>query len=150
VGRKNGLTMVEMMAVLMVLAIMMAVVLPLAVQAGQWQLKTAAAGLASDIRETRHKAIVEGVNCYLVFYEFTGRYKLMGPEGSSWVSLPQGVSYAANNFPLSMDNRPTLYFRHTGAPNRGGHVGLKDKEGNKLYVIVTPVTGRVRIDKVPP
>ncbi len=149
-GRNSGLTLLEMMVVLMIMGILTATAVPLTRHASYWSLQGAARVLASQIRETRHKAIMEGRTCYIVFYVFSGRYKLEYPEGNIWVRLPEGVDYAANNFPLVLDGRPTLYFRYTGAPNRGGHVGLKDKKGNKLYVIVTPVTGRVRIDKVPP
>ncbi len=147
---KAGVTLVELAVVLLVLSLLLAVVVPLALHSSYWSLKVAANQLAACIRETRYRAIVDGVNCYLVFYQFNHRYKRIYPEGTSWVRLPEGVELSHVNFPLAMENRPTLYFRPTGAPNIGGHVALRDKKGNRLYVIVRPVTGRVRIDTVPP
>lgn len=146
---ERGIILMELIVVLVVMAMILATVVPLHQHLGRWSLRTAAAELAVRIRETRHTAISSGQTCTIVFYEFGGRYKLDYPEGVSWVWLPEGVAYAGNNFPLK-DNRPTLYFRYTGAPNQGGHVILKDKKGNRLYVIVTPVTGRVRIDNQAP
>jgi len=105
--------------------------------------------MAVRFREARHTAITCGQRCTIVFYQYSGGYKIMLPDGPVWVELPAGISFAANNFPLE-SNRPTLYFRYTGAPNQGGHVALKDEKGNWLYVIVTPVTGRVRIGSEPP
>ncbi|MBS4030490.1 MAG: GspH/FimT family protein [Clostridiales bacterium] len=145
----RGIVLVELIVVLVVMAMITATVVPLYQHMGRWSLRTAAAELAVRIRETRHTAISSGQTCTIVFYEFSGRYKLDYPEGITWVWLPEGVNYAGNNFPLK-DNRPTLSFRYTGAPNQGGHVVLKDQKGNRLYVIVTPVTGRVRIDSEPP
>ncbi|MBS4020812.1 MAG: type II secretion system protein [Dethiobacter sp.] len=147
---RRGVTLIEMLVVIMIVGILAGVAVPVARQSSLWPLRAAANELAVRIRATRHMAIVEGSTCHIIFHEFNNRYKLEYPGGSSWVSLPEGINYAANNFPLSLDGRPTLYFRYTGAPNRGGHVALKDRKGNKLYVIVTPVTGRVRIDTAPP
>ena len=84
-----------------------------------------------------------------MFYEIGGRYRLNLPGGTVWRELPPGVSMAAVNF-LVVDGRPTLAFRYTGAPNRGGHLALCDTRGRKKYLIVTPVTGRVRLDDSPP
>jgi Tfp pilus assembly protein FimT len=136
--------------VVLILGILLAVALPLVANTSYWSLRVAAHQLAAQIRETRCRAVLEGASCYLVYYQFSHRYRLIYPDGSSWVRLPEGVEIDYTNFPLVMDKRPTLYFRHTGAPNQGGHVALKDRRNNRLYVIVTPVTGRVRIDKVPP
>ncbi len=147
---RRGLTLIELLVVVMIMGILTGVAVPVTRQSGMWSLRAAASELAVMIREARHTAITGGQNCYIVFYQFSDRYKWEYAGKVQWVRLPEGISFAANNFPLVLDGRPTLYFRYTGAPNRGGHVGLKDKRGNKLYVIVTPVTGRVRIDKVPP
>lgn len=150
-GKKEaGITLVELLIVVSLLAVMSAVAIPVFRQAGTWALRAAATELAVRVRESRQQAIADGQNCYVIFYMYNGMVKLESPQGSEWVKLPQGITFAANNFPLVVDGRPTLYFRYTGAPNRGGHVALRDQRGNKLYVIVTPVTGRVRTDSSPP
>jgi predicted transcriptional regulator len=43
-----------------------------------------------------------------------------------------------------------LYFYPNGVPSMGGTVTLKNKRGKILYVIMTPVTARVRIGPNPP
>jgi Tfp pilus assembly protein FimT len=152
-GRRKeepGITLVELLVVVSLLTLMSAVAIPVFHQTGTWTLRAAATELAVRIREARQQAIADGQNCYVIFYMANGMVKLESSQGSEWVKLPQGITFAANNFPLVVDGRPTLYFRYTGAPNRGGHVALKNQRGNKLYVIVTPVTGRVRTDSSPP
>jgi len=149
-SQSKGMTLVELLAVIIILSIMSAMAVLLFSHTGVWSLKAAAGELAGRIREARSSAIIEGRNINIIFYEFSRKYKLEYPDDGEWVSLPEGINYSANNFPLVIDNRPTLYFRHTGAPNRGGHIGLKDKRGNQVFVIVAPVTGRVRVDKAPP
>jgi len=149
---RAGVTLVETAVVMLILGILLAAALPLTTTATYWSLRVSANQLAVNMREARSRAIMEARNCYLVFFQFNHRYRLVYPEGRSFVLLPEGVEIAFLNFPLvaRMDNRPTLYFRLTGAPNRGGHVALRNKRGNRLYVIVTPVTGRVRISQMPP
>jgi hypothetical protein len=43
-----------------------------------------------------------------------------------------------------------LYFYPNGVPSMGGTITLKNKRGKVLYVIMTPVTARVRISPTPP
>lgn len=77
------------------------------------------------------------------------------------VELPGNVDLLGTNF--DFDNNPSngydnkLCFNTRGEPIRqnsgylyGGHVTLKDKNGNCLYVIVASKTGRVRISAAPP
>lgn len=134
--------------VLSVLGLLVAMALPL-LGRGRLPLRVAAIELAAHIREVRIAAIASGEGSGVVFFLFDDRYRLELPGSRRLVKLPAGVHFAACNFPLEL-GRYTLSFRHTGAPNRGGHVVLRDDKGRRLYVIVTPVTGRVRIDEKPP
>ncbi|MCR3921838.1 MAG: prepilin-type N-terminal cleavage/methylation domain-containing protein [Firmicutes bacterium] len=145
---KKGVTLVELMVVVLILGLLTGLALPAMRTLGRWPLKTAAQELAAAMREARETAITHGQTCTLVFYDMGGRYRLDLPEETLWTNLPEGLSMIAN-LPV-VGSRPTLYFRYTGAPNLGGYVRLRDQEGHLLYVIVTPVTGRVRIDSVPP
>lgn len=134
--------------VVVILGILLGAAVPAISNLGQWPLKTAAQELAAAMREARETAIAEGQTCTLVFYDIGGRYRLDLPAGTIWTTLPEELQMIAN-FP-AVDNRATLYYRYTGAPNRGGYVRLQDQAGRRLYVIVTPVTGRVRLDSAPP
>jgi len=74
--------------------------------------------------------------------------------------LPGGIDLVATNFDFDnntgngCDNK--LRFNTEGEPFRingflyGGHVSLRDQNGEFLYVIVASVTGRVRVDRKPP
>lgn len=74
--------------------------------------------------------------------------------------LPGGIDLVATNFDFDnntgngCDNK--LRFNTEGEPFRingflyGGHLTLRNQNGEFLYVIVASVTGRVRVDKQPP
>ncbi len=145
----HGIVLIELIVVLIIIAMLAAIMVPLYNHIERWSLRTAATELAVNIRETRHTAITTGKTCFVIFYWDSRRYKLDYQDKEIWVRLPKDISYAVNNFPQNF-GAPTLSFRFTGAPNQGGHVSLKDNKGNRLYVIVTPVTGRVRIDDKAP
>jgi len=147
--RRRGVILTELLMVLLLFGILTAIAIPAMRSLGQWPLRTAAQEMAARIREARQMAIASGEVCYVVFFEFSGRYRLELPTGREWISLPAEVSFSGINFPL-FDNRPTVYFRYTGAPNRGGHLILRDANGRRRFIIVTPVTGRVRISETPP
>jgi len=145
--RKNGFIFLEMLAVVLILGLVTVTGFAAIRSLNRSQLKTAAQVLAAHIREARMAAITHGITCTLTFYELGGRYRLDLPDGTEYIKLPEGVEFAANNFP-QVDRRPTLRFHYTGAPNRGGHVTLKDETGARISIIVTPVTGRVRLEYI--
>jgi prepilin-type N-terminal cleavage/methylation domain-containing protein len=145
----GGFTLAELLTVVAVLALLTGMAMPLVRGFEGRALKTSAQELAVHMREARTTAITGGKSCMVVFYEWDHRYRLIYPEERFFVILPAGIRYGGVNFP-NVDGRSTLYFRYTGAPNAGGHVTLRDSSGRRLYVIVTPVTGRVRISDSPP
>lgn len=59
--------------------------------------------------------------------------------------LPPGISYLGTNF-----HNEEIRFTELGVPLSAGHVGIRNSSGHTLYVIVAPVTGKVRIDTQPP
>ncbi len=150
VRRRRGVVLTELLMVLLLLGIIAAIAIPAMRSFGQWPLRAASQEMAARIREARHTAMTTGNTCYVVFSEFSDRYRVVLPTGSEWINLPSEVVFGGTNFPLLSDNRPTVSFRYTGAPNRGGHLILRDRNGRRRYIIVTPVTGRVRISETPP
>lgn len=148
-GREKGFSLMELITVLALLGILSLVTVPILRNFGPWPLRASAQTMAARVREARQTALATGDICYVTYYELSNRYRLDFPAGREWVELPEGVRISAVNFPR-FDGRPTLYFRYTGAPNRGGHVALQNVNGERLYLIVTPVTGRVRISNSPP
>lgn len=115
----------------------------------KWRLEEAAWRLASDLRLARQVAISTGRYTQLSFRWEAGDYRLDLNVERSTVKLPAGVTYVYNNFPETGGTQK-VSFSPIGAPTRGGTVGLKNKKGTRLYVILAPATGRVRVSPTPP
>ncbi|NLB53619.1 MAG: hypothetical protein GX808_11900, partial [Syntrophomonadaceae bacterium] len=45
---------------------------------------------------------------------------------------------------------PACTFSAAGVPSSGGTVTLTNKYNKRLYIILNPVAGRVRVDENPP
>lgn len=113
-----------------------------------WNLKIAARKLAEDLRLARQEAIISGEASRVYFFVYSKSYLVRLGEDSLYIELPKGVNYrGTTTFP---GTPPQVHFNSLGRPSSGGTVILKSSRGDKLYVIMTPVTGRVRISKEPP
>jgi len=110
------------------------------------ELEVAVRQMTTEIRLAQQKAISSGKQGSLDFYIYADHYRINLPGERKRVDLPGGISYAYINFPQkgSVFGIRELSFSRTGAPNRGGTIGLKNEKEERLYVIVTPATGRVR------
>ncbi|HPZ10995.1 MAG TPA: GspH/FimT family protein [Bacillota bacterium] len=115
----------------------------------KWRLEAAVWRLAADMRLARQVAITEGKSTRMEFRWEARDYRLLLPAEKKTVKLPPGISYAMNNFPLNGGVRG-FTISPLGAPSPAGTVGFKNERGGKLYVIITPATGRVRVSRTPP
>jgi hypothetical protein len=104
--------------------------------------------IVSDIRMIQQQSITERRSYKLIFNttETTGHLTdyWLGREESIVESrqLPEGNRVIETNF-----ENDTLSFNPSGEPSRGGgHITIGDSLGNKSYVIVTPATGKVKIN----
>ncbi|MEN3185598.1 MAG: GspH/FimT family protein [Atribacterota bacterium] len=103
-----------------------------------WQLVT-------KIRQAKIESIQSGKNVRLFFDTSGNRLLYKGKSGKTEViNFPREVTLYATNFPSN-----TLFFYPTGVPSVGGTVTIRWKV-EKRYIIVTPVTGRVRFSEKPP
>lgn len=147
VPAEEGFTLLELLAVLALLVVLAAVALPRAGDLSRWRLKGAARILAGNLRLARQEAIAGGYN-KVVFYVYNNSYELCFSQKNSTVELPQGISFEGlTTFP---GKPPSLHFNMLGHPSSGGTVILKTLGGEKIYIIMTPVTGRIRISREPP
>jgi hypothetical protein len=67
--------------------------------------------------------------------------------------LEGGVSLSWTNFKkykIEFDPVGCPDMSDVGTPDRGGTIALKSRSNKFLYVIITPVTGYVRISEEPP
>lgn len=101
------------------------------------------------MRLAQQVAITTGKQTRIEFRWEAADYRIFLPVEKTTVKLPEGIVYVMNNFPLEKGIRK-LSFSNIGAPNQGGTVGFKNRRGSRLYVIITPATGRVKVSSEPP
>jgi prepilin-type N-terminal cleavage/methylation domain-containing protein len=142
-----GYTLIELIAVLALFALLAVLAVPRLTSQHHWHLDAASRRMAADFRLLRHTAIFCGETCRVDFFIHVNRYELRLPDGRQRIDLPREVEFIGNT--TFSGTPPALRFNNMGRPSSGGTVILK--AGNaRRYIIVTPVTGRVRISKNPP
>jgi prepilin-type N-terminal cleavage/methylation domain-containing protein len=141
----SGFTLAELAVVVLITGIFLSFTLALP-GAGKQKLDLAAAVMAEDIRLTQQLNMnQDGVYTILFDWQNDMYYIRRGVFTYKKVKMPDGVDLVFTNF-----NDHKLSFKSLGAPQSSGHISLRDKQGKFLYVIVAAVTGRVRVDTVPP
>jgi len=154
-NHSKGYTLIELMVVVGIIALLLGLSLNGLNNLIQWnKLNTAAALLSSELKNTQSRAFYEGVWYKIEFYPTfnnptLNKYKIFkgSKQGSKLckeVKL-EGVELFKTNFKGN-----GVFFYPSGVPGQGGTVTLKNKKGKILYVIMTPVTARVRVSPEPP
>jgi prepilin-type N-terminal cleavage/methylation domain-containing protein len=128
----KGYTLIELMVVVVIIFLLLALSLN---------------GLDNLIQS---RAFYEGVYYKIEFYATfdcptLNKYRIYKQTELYEEIRLEGVELFKTNF---TDNN--VYFYPNGVPGQGGTVTLKNKRGKVLYVIMTPVTARVRISPNPP
>lgn len=140
----------EILLVIAIMGILASIIYPKIGGSRQYYLlETTARKLAADMRRAQSHGVTTNSTSRVVFYRFSNLYRLELSGKREWVAIPEELNIAYINFPKA-GGRETLTFNYLGAPNRGGHVGLQNETDDVFYVIITPVTGRVRIGKEAP
>ena len=147
-NRNKGYTLIELMVVVGIIALLLGLSLNGLDNLIQWsKLNTAAATLSSELKSTQSRAFYEGVYYKLQFWPTLDRYRYRIYRQTELIQdiILADIDLFNTNF---TDNN--LYFYPSGVPSMGGTVTLKNKRGKVLYVIMTPVTARVRVSPNPP
>lgn len=153
-NRNKGYTLIELMVIVGIVSLLLGIGINGLDYLIQWnKLNTAAALLSSELKNTQSRAFYGGVYYTIEFYTTfnwptsSNKYKILkGSESELYKEIKlEGVELFKTNF---TDNK--VYFYPNGVPNMGGTVTLKNKRGKILYVIMTPVTARVRVSPEPP
>ncbi|MBP8994863.1 MAG: prepilin-type N-terminal cleavage/methylation domain-containing protein [Bacteroidales bacterium] len=142
----HGFTLIELIIVLALLAFLFSSSLPsLAGLRSSLIGKTVVQKISSQLRIAKIEALNQGKTTKIVFNTTQNEYIYTDSSGkSTHYELPDEVILYRTNFPLN-----TIRFYLTGTPSSGGTITLRI--GNNLkYLIITPVTGRVRISDKPP
>lgn len=144
--RTSGFLLLELILVLSFVALLCAFAFPSFTRCqSNLALPGVAQKVASTVRLARIEAIEGSVNTRIIFDVAANRILFRGKDGKTKIySLPAGVTLYTTNFPSH-----TLSFYPQGTPSRGGTIALRTSERFR-YVIVAPVTGRVRISDSPP
>ena len=145
-NRNKGFTLIELMVVVGIISLLLALSLNGLYNLIQWnKLNTTAALLSSELKNIQSRAFYEGVYYKLQFWPTLDRYRVYRQTELINDIILKDIDLFNTNF---TDNN--LYFYPNGVPSMGGTITLKNKRGKVLYVIMTPVTARVRVSPEPP
>ena len=145
-NRTKGFTLIELMVVVVIISLLLGLGTNGLDYLIQWsKLNTVAALLSSELKNTQSRAFYEGVYYKLQFWPTLDRYRIYKQTELIDDIILKDIDLFNTNF---TDNN--LYFYPNGVPSMGGTVTFKNKRGKILYVIMTPVTARVRVSPEPP
>jgi|LSQX01.3.fsa_nt_gb Tfp pilus assembly protein FimT len=130
------------------MALIMAMAFPaLARPLDNAKLQADARQMTSLLRMARQQAITSGQPTTVVFYPDHAKYKI---KGQSAYYLKSGITFLGRTtFTKQESLLPVCGFSAGGAPTSGGTVTLQNSS-KRIYIIVNPVAGRVRISENPP
>lgn len=151
---EKAFTLLELAVVVLILGIILGMVIPkLQGPIERFRVISTARQLESDIRNLQQMAISQ---------EYAGFYMTLPTAATPAYStykdsvtmkqtfLPVGITMTSN-YPSIPPHPPTIYIGLKGLPNRGGTITIQgNKTGEIRYIIIYNITGRVRIDTVPP
>lgn len=145
-NRTKGYTLIELMVVVVIISLLLGLGTNGLDYLIQWSKLNREAGLlSSELKNTQSRAFYEGVYYKLQFWPTLDRYRIYKQTELINDIILKDIDLFNTNF---TDNN--LYFYPNGVPSMGGTITLKNKRGKILYVIMTPVTARVRVSPEPP
>lgn len=145
-NRTKGFTLIELMVVVGIISLLLGLGINGLDYLIQWnKLNTAAALLSSELKNTQSRAFYEGVYYKLQFWPTLDRYRIYKQTELIDDIILKDIDLFNTNFTNNQ-----VFFYPNGVPSMGGTVTLKNKRGKVLYVIMTPVTARVRVSPDPP
>lgn len=144
---ERGFTLLELMAVMLLVSLLLFLTVPhFTGFLDDYRLRSEASNLAQYLRYVRSQAVMDGYAGDVLFFADGRRYFIK--TDNRLVTVSDGICLY-NNFG-SIGGTPTCRFLPSGAPSRGGHVLLLNRQGHKKYVIVGVATGRIRVSDQPP
>lgn len=156
--RCMGFTVLELLIVLFLLSLVVILSInPFSKVLEYNNLNTSAILLAKSIKTCQNISMEEGVRTRILLDFVNNRYHLIRVEKLdktfSSFYLGEGISFSWTNFSnkvIEFDPVGCPDMRDVGTPDKGGTVAIKSKNNRLLHIIITPVTGYVRISEKPP
>ena len=149
-NRNKGYTLIELMVVVGIIALLLGLSLNGLNNLIQWnKLNVAAALLSSELKNTQSMAFYEGIYYKIDFWESLDRYRIY-KQKEVYYEVYKDIQLEDIDLFNTNYTDDKVYFYPNGVPSMGGTVTLKNKIGKVLYVIMTPVTARVRVSPNPP
>ena len=145
-NRNNGFTLIELMVVVGIISLLLGLGINGLDYLIQWNKLNVTAGLlSSELKNSQSRAFYEGVYYKLQFLPSLDKYRIYKQTELIDDIILKDIDLFGTNF-----TNNNLYFYPNSIPSMGGTVTLKNKRGKILYVIMTPVTARVRVSSEPP
>ena len=145
-NHNKGFTLIELMVVVVIISLLLGLGINGLDYLIQWNKLNVTAGLlSSQLKDTQSRAFYEGVYYKLQFLPSLDKYRIYKQTELIDDIILKDIDLFNTNF-----TNNNLYFYPNGVPGMGGTVTLKNKRGKVLYVIMTPVTARVRVGPEPP
>lgn len=145
-NHNKGYTLIELMVVVVIISLLLGIGINGLDYLIQWNKLNVTAGLlSSELKNIQSRAFYEGVYYKLQFMPSLDKYRIYKQTELIDDTIFKDIDLFNSNF---TDNK--VYFYPNGVPSMGGTVTLKNRRGKVLYVIMTPVTARVRVSRYPP
>jgi general secretion pathway protein H len=147
--RKRGVTLVELVVVMAIIALGAVLVVPnLGTWINYYRLRSATRDITSALRTAQMKAVSNnisyrvtfdtGANSFVLEYQASGGFKPEGPRQQ----LPPGVTLTDVSF--SGGKAYAVFNRDSSSSS--GHVTIANSKGMRRTITVSSTTGRVRVD----
>ena len=144
----RGVTLIELLLVMALIGAIMVIAYPsMQPVLSKRTLESDANKLAWTLRNARQKAITTGKPQMVKFYPNSNMYYYDG----ELIKLSDNIRYiGATTFSKTASGDRLCSFSSQGRPSHGGTVTLGDDHQHRMYIIVNPVGGRVRVSTEPP
>ena len=139
-----GFTLLELMAVLGLMALLLGLVLPSLLHSWEREKNRASLReLTTTLRTARSEAVTKGRKVRLFLNLKTGRYRL---EGSAREGAVTGVSLSNASLVWQNPEKSQGYIAFFGdGSSSGGKLGLAEPTGRRYLLAVEPITGRISL-----
>lgn len=148
-------TLLEMLCVVALLGMLTMVAMPAVNDLSRKRnLDIASRSIATEIRKCQQKSIVSGHPHCLEFMIFNPYYdyriKDCFTNETERFSLPDGIYINSTTISKAGGSNPCLRYFPEGTVSGGGTLVLRNEHDHLKYLVIAPVTGRVRISDQPP